>query len=871
MMRDFIKSISKYFVQIKESGRLMKALSYSTILTMIIMCLDLTNKPSELIEDIPRQMCITLIIGVGILILLFAFNKRLLQSFKMVTSNYIDSISIISLITSTVCTTIWALTEKTPYKILLGLIIFIFSIVSLLIRLFIVRSAYIRLDNMASYNVIYDLKSIYDNEFTVKEGMPILISEKDVDYDLLGRKIIINQLYKYISNYKADASYVIGLIGDWGSGKTTILNNVKRELKKNRQVVLIDDFDPWIYGTQEALLTDMFDKIMDKTGVSFNLSKSRSFVETLKAITTNTASDLKIVDKVVDKLITTDKEDVSFLINEMQTYLTLNNKTVVFFIDNIDRAESDNIIFMFKLIGTVFNLPNIIYVLSYDKNRVDDILKNTQKINPKYTEKIINQEIYVPRIQSERLYELYYVSITNILRQYGVKENELSNYSSIIVYIAETVPDLRSFKRLINSVFANVFLNPCKLDRTVMIIIETIRFLDFELYESISTNRQYYISSDYSYNVALFTQHMSKEAFYKAEKEYFDTIFNSHSSSQEILSTIFPYVQMHKNNISIYDYGNYRNDNIMKQDAPIYSLKFFDLYFSYGSNEFLEELDSINTLIMNLNTTTNNQEIDNALNSTIYSSPIETHKEKLEVLQLKIDEISLDAIYNVMVSLWNNLDSIDNTHQFFNLSPKERAMIIISTLLNRINEDELNRFILSIKNDFGRIADVRHIIYWLNSSKHGASDAVKDKFEKLYSELCSRTIDEKVDLYSDKYYRQYNITGGLFAFYNESEDKDLILSDYIKNIYRDEYVYKALADVLSTSVGSHGYSYSLLNDCFDIIYIDEGTIKKSIEKYPPKSESEKRISEIFEKYQNKATDPYDRHGICSPVPISFIL
>lgn len=271
-MRDFIKSISKYFVQIKESGRLMKALSYSTILTMIIMCLDLTNKPSELIEDIPRQMCITLIIGVGILILLFAFNKRLLQSFKMVTSNYIDSISIISLITSTVCTTIWALAEKTPYKILLGLIIFIFSIVSLLIRLFIVRSAYIRLDNMASYNVNYDLKSIYDNEFTVKEGMPILISEKDVDYDLLGRKIIINQLYKYISNYKADASYVIGLIGDWGSGKTTILNNVKRELKKNRQVVLIDDFDPWIYGTQEALLTDMFDKIMDKTGVSFNLS-----------------------------------------------------------------------------------------------------------------------------------------------------------------------------------------------------------------------------------------------------------------------------------------------------------------------------------------------------------------------------------------------------------------------------------------------------------------------------------------------------------------------------------------------------------------------------------------------------------------------
>lgn len=566
MMKDLIKSISKYFVQIKESGRLVKALSYSTILTMIIMCLDLTNKPSELIENIPRQMCITLIIGVSILILLFTVNKRLLQSFKMVTSNYIDSISIISLITSTVCTTIWALAEKAPYKIRLGLIIIIFSIVSLLIRLFIVCRAYIRLDNT---NAIYDLKLIYNNDFTVKEGMPILISEKDVDYDLLERKIIINQLYKYISNYKADTSYVIGLIGDWGSGKTTILNNVKRELKNNKQVVLIDDFDPWIYGTQEALLTDMFDKIMNETGISFNLSNSRRFVDTLKAITTNTASDLKFVDKVVDKLITTDKED--------------------------------------------------------------------------------------------------------------------------------------------------------------------------------------------------------------------------------------------------------------------------------------------------------------ALNSIIYSSPIETHKEKIEVLQLKIGEISLDAIYNVMVSLWNNLDSIDNTNQFLNLTPKERAMIIISIFLNKINEDELNQFVLSIKNDFGRIADLRHIIYWLNSSKHSASDTVKDKFEKLYSELCSRTIDEKVDLYSDKYYRQYNITGGLFAFYDKSEDKDLILSNYIKNVYKAEYVYKAIADLLSTSVGSHGYAYGLQDNCFYMIYTDEATIKESIEKNPPKNESEKILFEIFEKYQNKENDVYDRYGINSSVPVIFKL
>ena len=69
---------------------------------------------------------------------------------------------------------------------------------------------------------------------------------------------------------------------------------------------------------------------------------------------------------------------------QIGSYLLDQNKKVVFVIDNLERASAENIIFLFKLISTVFDLPNIIYLLSYDQARMNEILSDTAQINPKF-------------------------------------------------------------------------------------------------------------------------------------------------------------------------------------------------------------------------------------------------------------------------------------------------------------------------------------------------------------------------------------------------------------------------------------------------------------------------------------------------------
>lgn len=58
------------------------------------------------------------------------------------------------------------------------------------------------------------------------------------------------------------------LKGAWGSGKTTILNNVKDKLSKEN-LVFIDE--PWVYNDEKSLLVAFFDSIMKEINCGFRV------------------------------------------------------------------------------------------------------------------------------------------------------------------------------------------------------------------------------------------------------------------------------------------------------------------------------------------------------------------------------------------------------------------------------------------------------------------------------------------------------------------------------------------------------------------------------------------------------------------------
>lgn len=85
----------------------------------------------------------------------------------------------------------------------------------------------------------YSLKDLYNGNLNEYNDTLILLDEEAVDYDLLHREEVIESIVRTVEDCYPNKKFVLSLSGNWGSGKTTILNIVKKELRKDEKIKMI--------------------------------------------------------------------------------------------------------------------------------------------------------------------------------------------------------------------------------------------------------------------------------------------------------------------------------------------------------------------------------------------------------------------------------------------------------------------------------------------------------------------------------------------------------------------------------------------------------------------------------------------------------
>lgn len=279
-----------------------------------------------------------------------------------------------------------------------------------------------------------DLRELYEGKVDT-DTYPIIVNDKAVNYDLLDRRIIVSILYDAIVNTACSSNaYVIGLDGKWGTGKTTIINLVKqrlsKEIEQNDDIRIVKNFDFWTTGSQTAILNSMYDALLKAIGVDYNSVKTRKLLKRTANFMTNVPKIGKAVSQIINENIT--QEDVDQLKDNLEELILSSNKRYVFFVDDLDRANSSQVLFLLKMLGTVFNLPNLIFVLLYDKQRMKKIINNEEELNIAFVEKIINQEIRVPEVSEKTIQDLYKKGLNNLATAYGLSNFEIKKLAPAI-------------------------------------------------------------------------------------------------------------------------------------------------------------------------------------------------------------------------------------------------------------------------------------------------------------------------------------------------------------------------------------------------------------------------------------------------------
>lgn len=411
---------------------------------------------------------------------------------------------------------------------------------------------------MKSPDSYFDL----NHEFSFKHERPIeRLDEDKLNNDIFSKNLAIN-IQNYFENN--DQSLSVGLIGDWGSGKTSILNLTKIHLKETDIEVM--EFNPWIYSSYNQLIEQFFDELIALFSQEtvlvkhlmeyrFKLNKSNIIKSILPTLASIKSSEL---GEILNKTFNMDSDEKSLFKIKENINEELENHKVLCIIDDLDRLNSIEINDMFKLIRIMADFNNIVYLVAFDENIISGALEKDYAEN--FMEKIINVPLEVPLTSQSEIRKILEGYLLDLSEKHDIpldwdmldarleSENDYHTESYGILRYFNTIRDI---KRFINILEFNIELIKNEVSLEDFIAITAIQLFNPILYEKIKSNESLLVMS-------IFPEINYPEDIRKKEQQEFEKIVVGDENTRHLLQVLFPkmcfiYGSIEKLDIASYD------------------------------------------------------------------------------------------------------------------------------------------------------------------------------------------------------------------------------------------------------------------------------------------------------------------------------
>lgn len=277
---------------------------------------------------------------------------------------------------------------------------------------------------------------------------PIALPEEDT----IGRNSLAQSFAKQILFLDTSKGSVIGVLGAWGSGKTSFINLARNELNKENITVL--DFNPWMFSGTEQLMQSFFSELSAQLRLRPDLSEIGEAIGTYGDIFAGMGWIPLVgpwierghkASEVISKVLQGHKEGVGTQRNKIEDVLIKLDKRIIVVVDDIDRLSTTEIRDIFKLVRLTANFPNIIYVVAFDRIRVENAL-NEEGINGRdYLEKILQVAIDIPPIPFQILSTQILTAVDNAIQNIE-KVGPFNNHTWPDIFVEIIRPLIRTMR-----------------------------------------------------------------------------------------------------------------------------------------------------------------------------------------------------------------------------------------------------------------------------------------------------------------------------------------------------------------------------------------------------------------------------------------
>lgn len=332
--------------------------------------------------------------------------------------------------------------------------------------------------------------------------------DDQLDYGRFAERIV-----EVVVQLSVPNGYVIGLHGQWGSGKSTILNFVAEYLKQHNDKhpankIIHIDFRPWIITGHQDLVSSFFKILSEnlqpkrrrlKRGLGWITDTTSNLVDAVGKVAVMADPSAGVVSSLAGNVTKKSLDSLTSLLlqepslqkayEDLKEQLAQSRKHFLVTIDDIDRLRNVDIRCVIQMVKSIGQLPNMVYLLCYDRKIVWNALdQDTIHMGPSYAEKIVQQELEIPKPSATRLLEMLDQKIAYLFE--GI---EPSPRWELIVRdgVHRWIKSPRDVVRLSNAVqFCWLALRD-EIDPQDMLAVEGLRLFDPEAFGWLRENRDF--------------------------------------------------------------------------------------------------------------------------------------------------------------------------------------------------------------------------------------------------------------------------------------------------------------------------------------------------------------------------------------------
>jgi len=623
---------------------------------------------------------------------------------------------------------------------------------------------------------------------------------RDPDLDEFNRREFSERIARTIAARKESKSLVVGIYGKWGEGKTTVLNFIDGELKKHTNVVPLN-FNPWLFPSETELLIAFYSELAMVLGKSLSTRKEDAgkFIKEYVGALAGFFDKKEAVEKIAGFLSDVRLEELR---DRIGNFLKGENKLVVVLMDDIDRLDKSEIHSIFRLIKLSANLENVVYVLAFDRDVVEDALSerygsNHENPGQNFLEKIVQVPVNLPKVPKTDLRNFCYKQINKALQSSGIEvtENDSHEFTrGFITGIEIKLETPRMAIRYANMLNFSLPLVKDEVNVVEFLLIEAIRAFFPDAYEVIKNNRDAFTAISLG---GMPSYPNERERIKKVvERAFVGLEADEKNNLQKLINMLFPRQQD-----TIYDS---EWNKVWAEEKRIASDKYFDRYFTY-SVPLGDVSDVMVENFINSLANITQEELTNFLNVELSSQNAETFISKLHQ---KIGKIHSVGQGKLAISISSFGDKLPNPKDLFSFhTPFSRAALLVSSLVEaQASNERKYELAIDVVNVSKPITFAYEVIKWLGTNKRDTPSIMllPDDLEKVRHALANRieNLFTQDALVFEKYPDRVSSLFSFWRKFGSHENSDKYLESFLNSDL--ENVHKLLISIVPIAFPGDG-------------------------------------------------------------------